>query len=1047
MGSIVDGIVEAIENLIGEIFYAVEILFCLILSWLQKLFNVFSGIDDAEYQGQPENLVNIFFNNKTIQNIYWGMAAIGIVLVFVFAIMAVIKKSFDLDDKVKQSYGQIIRNVMRTILVIISMNLIITVSVTFTDYLMDAVNEVFDNADSLVGDDPHIEYTDEQFAAMARIFNTVGNYSLNPSYKNRYNINACFNEIRGDLAYLEETGVFNYYYNDKDDNGNQIDTWQSVLQEIYNSADINQELASDTYNDIVARSLDHYMTVLRSSGSNFQALPSYDKEKISVDQDVPLDRILFLIGTMGMGDTTAAKNPAYDKNPSLFDNLRAPYYSGEKSIYKLSTVESDFNLWILRMNYVVVYFAGMLLIKNMAIIAVNCIVRIFNLLFLYLIAPPIIAASPLDDGGKYRQWLTAFIIQLFSVFATVISMRVFLVYVPIVINPDLKLVPSGTLSGVLDMIGKVVMIWAGTEAVEKANGLLTGILADMAGHQSLLAGDMSSAVKGSAIGQAAAAAKSKFEGAVTSAALTPVKAGLAVAKTAGRVAALPFRPITGAVSNAGKWVEHGLSSAENFMDNSILSSPEQSQKNQQKQQDDYNKAHPNGAEPLKDLKAPEIPMGGLNPGGGNNGNLPDMNNALGNNGNDNPEMPNNAGEAMQDALGLNGGNNNNNNNNNNGDDNNNNLPPMGGGGAFGGGDNNNGGNNNNGGEGNEANMDPNMPDNQGNIAQQQQQPVGNQNNNNQIGAGMGMMQQGQPPQQGMGMQQGQPPQQQGRVNRNPPPQRQNNLRRGNNNQNPNRQGAQPGVGGVPGNVLPGNNANIQGARPANPNNNQPVQNQQRQGGVGNNNRPAGAANNLPNIGGGAVNNNQPQIGNARVQPNQNVNRQVNNPIPQNMNQGINNMQGNYNQPVQNRQVQGNFGNNNRPAGVANNLPNNGNNAINNNQPPVGNARVQPNQNMNRNYSQQAQRLFGVNAQGQPVNQQINNPIPQNMNQGGMGNNNRPVGAANNLPNNGNNVINNNQPPVGNAGVQPNRNVNQQINNPIPQPPPQNQGGNFFGNNH
>ena len=932
MGNIVDGLIEAIENFIGEIFYGVEILFCLILSWLQSLFNVFSGISEAEYNGEPEYLVNVFFNNKTVQNIYWGMAAIGIVLIFVFAIMAVVKKSFDLDDKVKQSYGQIIRNVLRSTLIIISMNLIVTVSITFTNYLMDSVNEIFDNADTLVGDDPHIEFTDEQFATMSRIFNTVGNYSLNPSYKNRYNINACFNEIRGDLALLESSGVFNYYYNDVDEDGNKIDTWQSVLQEIYNSADIDQELASDTYNDRVARSLDHCMTVLNTSTSTtFRPHESYDKQKFYVDQDVPLDRILFLIGTMGMGSTTAAKNPAYDKNPSLFDNLRGPYYSGQKDMYDIDTVEEDFNLWILRMNYIVVYFAAMLLVKSMAIIAVNCIVRIFNLLFLYLVAPPIIAASPLDDGGKYKQWLTAFIIQLFSVFATVISMRVFLVYVPIVINPDFKLVSTGFLHEIVDMVGKVIMIWAGTEAVEKANGLLTGILADMAGHQSLLAGDMSNAVKGSALGQAAAAARSKFEGAVTSAALTPVKAGLAVAKTAGRVAALPFRPLVGAVSNAGKWVDHGLSSAESYMDNSILSSPDKHAKDQQANQEAYNKAHPNGENPMKDLKAPEIPMGGLNPGGGNNGNLPDMNNALGDNGNL-PEMPDNQG----------GGNNNNNNNNNNANDNGqmpdnqNNLgnqqQDLGGGG---GGDNNNGG-------GDDNNNPPDMPQNQNDIGNMQQDPQG--------GGGL----------QGGGGPQGGDDQQGGDGN-NQMPGNQGNI--GNDQQMPGGFGNNGPVGGGNNNNnnMPGGNNNLGGGgnnnnlggggmqgnnNPANRNNNQrplrqppPQRNQNERNrnlfGVNMNNAQIQQyQQNLGMRNGQRINNNNnlPNNNNMRGNNNNNVNRpmdgnnnNVNRPMNgnnMNANRQMNNNNVNANQPMNNNNM--NF---NRP------MNNNNNNNNNNNPPP------------------------------------------------------------------------------------------------------------------
>ena len=47
---------------------------------------------------------------------------------------------------------------------------------------------------------------------MGRIYNTIGNHSMNPSYNSRYNINKCYNEIRGDLQYLDRTGMFEVYY-------------------------------------------------------------------------------------------------------------------------------------------------------------------------------------------------------------------------------------------------------------------------------------------------------------------------------------------------------------------------------------------------------------------------------------------------------------------------------------------------------------------------------------------------------------------------------------------------------------------------------------------------------------------------------------------------------------------------------------------------------------------------------------------------------------------------------------------------------------------
>ena len=164
---------------------------------------------------------------------------------------------------------------------------------------------------------------------------------------------------------------------------------------------------------------------------------------------------------MGLGDTAAAKNDKYNKNPSLFDDIRGPYYSGKKDIYSISQVNKDFDISVTKTNYLIVYIGAIVLIVNMAIIIVNCIVRLFNLLFLYLSAPPIIATSPLDDGAKFGQWVTAFVVQLFSVFGTVIAMRVFLIFVPIVMNPSFKI----TDNSIVNVVGKLIMIWAGCKAV------------------------------------------------------------------------------------------------------------------------------------------------------------------------------------------------------------------------------------------------------------------------------------------------------------------------------------------------------------------------------------------------------------------------------------------------------------------------------------------------------------------------------------------------------------------------------------------------------
>ncbi len=501
MDWIKEGLNYFLYNFVYTLLYYMEIGLCMVIDWIQELMDIFTGIKKVTYTtdvGSPEDyLISIFFSNGAITGVYLGMAAIGIVLAFTFAIISVIRKAFDLDDKVKMSIGQILTNLLKTILLIVGLNVGMTVIIMGTNILIQQVVYVFDHAEDLSKGNDHIEYTDEQYAAMARIFNTIGNYSLNPSYKNRYNVNSCYNEIRGDLNYLADQGVFKFYYETRDENNEVMVTWQSLLQELANAADYTRDVPVDVYNEGIANAIYDVMAQLKAN-ANIPVLSSYDRIEEEQQQEVKLGKTLFLIGTMGNGVDGAAKNSTYNEHPSFTDPVRAPYYRGTKNVYRLKDVNKDFDIGLTKMNYLVVYVAGVALALNMAIIIVNSVARIFNLLFLYLIAPPIFAIMPLDDGGKTKQWTTAFLVQAFSVFATIISMRVYLLFLPIILSPGLIL--SNNI--VVDMVGRVALIFAGIEAISRANGILTGILADNAGWQSISAGDMSNYFKGSFAGAA-----------------------------------------------------------------------------------------------------------------------------------------------------------------------------------------------------------------------------------------------------------------------------------------------------------------------------------------------------------------------------------------------------------------------------------------------------------------------------------------------------------------------------------------------------------------
>jgi len=482
LGEGLSSMLEQILNAtIFKLFYYLESALCWLIGVLMELFEVFAGLEPVTYNGQQQYLINFFFANKAISNIYWGMAIIGMVLIFVFTGWAVIRKMFDIDGKQQQSMGQIIWGAVRSLFLIVGLTLVVNVVISATSILMRQIDYIFNNAYHL--DLPQErEFSDEEYAAMGRILATVGNYSMIPNSNNRYNLNLCFNDIRSDMLFLQNQGVFEYSYYDEVD-GVVVESWQSVLARIAKSANLNQDVKIDVYNSSVANSITFAMDYLRTSGN---PIPVERVEAgYTVTERAHLDRLVFLLGTF-----RAAKNNQFNERPAFDDPLRGPYYFEEgRSIYEYDQVNEDFDIGF-KTDYILVWFSAVALIFNLVIIILNCVARIFNLMLLYIIAPPFIASTPLDNGGKFKQWTTAFIIQSLSVFGTVIAMQLLLLYLPIVASPELVLFKGKPL---LNAIAQFMLIFGGVEAAKKAGSLVTGILADQAGMEAIRSGDMSGA--------------------------------------------------------------------------------------------------------------------------------------------------------------------------------------------------------------------------------------------------------------------------------------------------------------------------------------------------------------------------------------------------------------------------------------------------------------------------------------------------------------------------------------------------------------------------
>ncbi|MEG1662295.1 MAG: hypothetical protein RR332_07235, partial [Clostridiales bacterium] len=160
-------------------------------------------------------------------------------------------------------------------------------------------------------------------------------------------------------------------------------SWQDSLQRISQSSNLHTDLPLNVYNEGVSKAIEATMEELRT---NAAFLPLQEFTPFSGKATgVHLDRMIMLMGTM-----SAAWDPEYNINPSLDDALRAPYYTGQKSIYDPGVVWGDFSIYFTGFSYFLVYAAAYLLAKDLLTVCLNCIARVFNMVVLYVIAPPII---------------------------------------------------------------------------------------------------------------------------------------------------------------------------------------------------------------------------------------------------------------------------------------------------------------------------------------------------------------------------------------------------------------------------------------------------------------------------------------------------------------------------------------------------------------------------------------------------------------------------------------------------------------------------------
>lgn len=480
---ILDILMELISGFVGYLLYGLEVLGAKAIGWLFDAFKMLAGVSPVSYNGKNVSITSVILGRGTIGgdmigNVYMRFAVVGFALAIGFGIAATIKKFFDYNMENKVSYVKILTNLLKSVILILLMSTVLFVTMECTRILLETVINAFTEARKSAGKEMVVKFDDKDYQLMGNIMDTIGDYSLNPSYNSRYNLNACYNDIRKDLKTLDDRGKFRYPFSIINDDYH----WQWALQQIVNVADLTSDMPLDVYDDELAQAIMKTMDLL-TYDAGFKPISrySYAIDGSRLDGDLDISRTIMVIGSLG-----AARPHRKVAQESLFDAVREPYTYGDKNIFSFAQVERDFNVTIFEWNHVTVILLIIFLFPTYLGIVINVAGRLFNMIFLYLIFPFVAATLPYDDGAKMKQWTMAFIIQAFSFFGTVIAVQLFMIMLPVIYDSALTF----STNSVMNWFVKSIVIISFAITSSKASDMLSGILAENASKQALDAGNM-----------------------------------------------------------------------------------------------------------------------------------------------------------------------------------------------------------------------------------------------------------------------------------------------------------------------------------------------------------------------------------------------------------------------------------------------------------------------------------------------------------------------------------------------------------------------------
>ena len=124
---------------IYDIFYTLQKSICYLLDFIRDIFCKLAGIETVKIDGGEEEILSHFITSPAIRNAFLGVLLVGVILLFVFVIIAIIK-SEAADPQHKKTKGQILVKSLQSFIIFLLIPFLLIAGIMLANVVVGAIH-------------------------------------------------------------------------------------------------------------------------------------------------------------------------------------------------------------------------------------------------------------------------------------------------------------------------------------------------------------------------------------------------------------------------------------------------------------------------------------------------------------------------------------------------------------------------------------------------------------------------------------------------------------------------------------------------------------------------------------------------------------------------------------------------------------------------------------------------------------------------------------------------------------------------------------------